>query len=105
MNLDSLYPDNKPEIGMGCTVCYLSDSEPATIIDIKGKRITVQFDIAELVSGSAQNGTAEYTFTKNENGPIRVFSLRKNGKYIEQGSNCGPSLSIGHRRKYYDPHF
>lgn len=112
INLDSFYPNDEPQIGMGCTVCYITDSRPATIINIKKKNgkvthIEIQYDKSILIEGSEYDGSAKYEYERDPNGIKECYRLRKNNKYVVQGAplNHGPVLSVGHRRKYYDPHF
>lgn len=112
-NLDTLYANDEPGVNTDVTVCYISDSHPATIIQVKHNRqgkathIQVQMDDWKVVSGSMQDGSAEFEYTENKNNPTMWFRLRKNGRWVRQDQplNATPVLSIGHKRKYHDPHF
>lgn len=112
-NFDSLYKNLEPELGMPCTVCYLSDSHPARIVGWKRNRdnkvthVQAQLDDWKIIKGSEQDGSAEYVYTENTSNPCAWYRLRKNGRWVRQGMslNDTPSLSIGHKRRYYDPHF
>lgn len=94
------------EGGMGATICYHSDCYPATIIDVSasGRRITVRQDKAHVVKGSEHDGSAEYIYEPDEDGHQMTFSLRKDGRWRVVGAKS-PTLTLGIRRKYRDPHF
>lgn len=95
------------KVGDPATVCYWSDRDPATVIEVKGKRVIVQLDSWKVVSGHINDGSAEYEYERNPEGRIMVFSLRKNGRLVARGGNArsGTGLGLGYRRHYYDPHF
>jgi hypothetical protein len=94
---------------MGCTICYISDRYPATIVKVNatGGTITIREDEAIAVSGSAQDGSVKYRYEENPQGSERVYTRRKNGSYVEKGGSMknGTRLHIGSRDRYYDPHF
>lgn len=94
-------------IGMGGSICVWTDVTPVTVVAIKGKRVGVTKDGYKVISGSVQDGSAEYEFTPQMNGPVEWYSLRKNGRFVKIGSSIrhGYRLSLGKRRRYYDPHF
>lgn len=97
-----------PEVGMECTICFYSDSRPAKVSRIiSPKRIEVKELSYKCIKGSAQDGSAEYEYFDDPNGAERIFSLRKNGKWIIVGNSTkdGIKLSLGHAHYYYDPHF
>ena len=95
----------KPEVGMGCTECLWSDTHACTITRISpsGKTIWYKNDIAKVVKGSCQDGSAEYEYEFDESAPENKATLRKNGRYRATGTNY--LIAIGHRREYYDPSF
>ena len=95
----------KPEIGMGCTEHLWTDSHSATITRVipSGKTIWYRRDIAKVVKGSCQDGSAEYEFTFDEKGYDYKATLRKDGRYRATGTNY--LIAIGTRHEYYDPHF
>jgi len=94
-----------PEVGMGCTICLWSDSHAGTITRVSpsGKTIWYRQDIATVVGGSCQDGSAEYKYTFDEKGYDQKATLRKDGDYRATGTNY--LIAIGTRREYYDPHF
>ncbi len=101
-----------PKAGDGATVLMWSDRYPATILRVqtfksgsrKGElnRVTVQRDIATIVSGSQQDGSARYEYERDETGPVDYFRMNNKGQLV---SPSGYKLRIGSREKYYDPHF
>ena len=95
----------KPEVGMGCTECLFSDSHAATITKISpsGKTIWYRRDIAKVISGSCQDGSAEYEYKFDEKGYDYKATLRKDGRYRATGTNF--YIAVGVRREYYDPSF
>lgn len=100
------------ESGYAATVGVGSDRYPATVIEVKRYKsgalkgavseITVQEDVAHLVSGSEADGSAQYNYTTNENGEVTTFRPRKNR--LVWKSTGGRVLYLGARRRYYDPH-
>lgn len=97
--------DIRPEVGMGCTICLFTDSHAATIVKVSpsGKTIWYRRDVAKVVSGSCQDGSAKYEYSFDENGYDQKATLRKNGQYREVGTNYYIALDC--RNEYYDPHF
>lgn len=94
-----------PSIGMGATIRIGSDSYPATIIQVtrNGKRIVLQEDDATRTDKNGLSELQEYTYQSNPNGTTHIATLRKDGRYRLQGEQI--PVSIGIRRKYYDPSF
>lgn len=93
------------KVGDGVSYGFGSDSYPATVIAVSksGRKVTIQNDDYEYIKGTDQ----EYVYTKNENGGISEYSLRKNGRFCLVGtapSWRGGSLGSG-RRYYQDPSF
>ena len=94
------------EIGMGATALFYSDRHAMTIIDIQknGKRILAQRDKATRVDGHGMSDAQEYEYERNEDGSIETYTLRKNGKWVQEGAKMknGTRLAIGYRAEYYD---
>lgn len=94
-----------------------SDRNPATIVKRTAKTIHVQEDDTahmsspeSIESGAAfANGRGDVTvFTRNYDAPIKVYSLRNNGRWIAKGAPAnarGNSLTVGTRSYYRDPSF
>jgi len=116
------------EVGSGVCVSGYSDSKAGTVVEVSksGKMVVVQRDSATLLNGANSGekdalvfhvggfsahcvGSQRYAFKKNEKGSKYVFTLRKNGKWVEKGFSMkagsgGYSLSEG-RYEYYDFNF
>ena len=98
-----------PVVGMGATAGYGSDSYPYTIIAVSanGKTVTVQDDNHHPAPGCNGITNQVYTYSRNPNGPTKVYTLRSNGAWVLKGESMkgGGRLGIGHRRYYQDPSF
>ena len=94
-------------VGMAGSISCWTDVHPVTVVAFKGRRVAVQEDNWKVVSGSEFDGSAQYEYSPNPDAPIKWFSLRKNGRYVSVGGTIknGYRLGLGHRRRYYDPHF
>ena len=95
---------NKPAIGEGATVSYLVDSHAMTIVAVSnnGKTVTAQRDSVKPAAGAAAYSNLWET-KPDPTGATMVFTLRQNGKYVQQGEpmRTGTKLHIGSRREYY----
>jgi hypothetical protein len=109
-----------PVEGMGATILCWTDRHAGTITKVEVARgrtvITVQEDTAERTSGSTQDGSARYTYARNENGHKTTFRLTGKGRWEEVRLNAesgrynkveggGHGLRIGDREEYRDPSF
>lgn len=99
----------EPAVGLGATILYWSDRHPATVVEVSksGKAITVQEDNAKRTDNNGLSESQEYEYSENPNGRKMVFSLRKNGAWVEKNSSMqnGVRLLLGSRNKYYDYSF
>jgi hypothetical protein len=99
---------NKPAIGEGATVSYCADSHAMTIIAVSdnGKTVTAQRDSAKPAAGAAAYSNRWET-KPDPTGAVMVFTLRQNGKYVQQGEpmRSGTKLHIGSRHEYYSYEF
>lgn len=95
----------KPEVGMGCTECLFTDCHACTITKVSpsGKTIWYRNDIATVVEGSCQDGSAKYEYRFDDNGCEKKATLRKDGYYRATGTNYVLALNV--RCEYYDPSF
>jgi hypothetical protein len=111
----------EPYVGMGATILSYSDRSAGTIVAAYryGKHrqwvITVRVDDAVVVSGSEQDGSAEYEYRQRGYGaPEYMFRQLADGKW--EGVSVNPEtgryvkagyggLAIGRREQYRDPHF
>lgn len=89
-----------PEPGMGAAICYPSDRHPATIRSVghdrsgKVRSVTV-----------TEDRIARGLFVPDDGGDVRIFTLRRNGRWHEVGKRAGKSayLHIGKRIDYRSP--
>lgn len=105
-----------PEVGMGATMGCGSDRYAATIVEVKefgsGARkgqpraVLIRLDTSVVVKGSTQDGSAVWQHTPDDSGPVREFTIRPNGKWVQKGQSVrfGTRLGFGHRDAYQDPH-
>ena len=99
-----------PEVGIGATICYYSDTRPATVISIRHHengepwQVVTQEDHHKVIS---REPNLTYEYSPNPNGRLQVFSKRKNGCWVAVGEpyKTGTMAVFGHRRYYFDPHF
>lgn len=92
------------KVGSGGTVSIGSDSYGVTVIEVKGKRICVQWDNARITKGgSAMSRSQTYLHTPNKTERKMWFSLRKTGSYRGMKDKDSFFFYPGERRTYYDP--
>jgi hypothetical protein len=94
----------KPKVGDGATILCWTDRHAATIVEVSvsGKRVGVVEDEANRVDTNGLSESQEYLF-KPGAGPVRYFTLRKNGAYVRQGDSLrGQRLAVGQRSEYRD---
>lgn len=97
------------QVGDGATICFVTDRYPATVVDVSEsmKTVSIQQDISRPTKDSDYFGDQSHIIERDEDAPVEVFTLRKNGCYVKKGSNTryGTRLVVGSRRRYTDPHF
>lgn len=107
-----------PVVGMGATILSWTDRDAGTIVEVEaiknGYRVGVTRDHSKVVSGSTQDGSAEYEYSQNAGGYISRWQTDKNGMWVECHFNSetnrwkaskGNGLRIGARETYRDPSF
>lgn len=105
----SCYQDADPklEVGVGATMVLYSDKRAMTIVEvISPKEIVVQENNTECINYYA--GAYKVLDSINENMGKSVFTLRKNGTWVEKGQPKkfrSIVLVVGYRRHYIDPQF
>jgi len=104
------YEHAEPHIGLGVTEYMFSDRRAYTIVDMSKskKTLTIQRDIAKRVDNNGMSDMQEYEYTPDPNGPTRIITLRKDGRYRDKGSQSTPGstiYSIGYRMAYHDYSF
>ena len=102
---------NTPQKCMGVTVCFWKIREPATIVKVKGKTLTIRMDSlyqqATNQHPANQQATNQHShiITSNPKGMVMEFSSRKSGKWIMKGEPDSPKstfLILGERSKVLD---
>lgn len=99
---------NVPSIGMGCTIHYYSDAEPATVtrVSTSGKTCWIRRNETEADPSKGelyighQNWIIKKEFTNESE--MRV-SLRNDGQWRCSKSNL--YVELGRQHKYYDWEF
>lgn len=106
------------------TLCGWSDNHAATIFYNDGKTIRVRMDHAEILNGHNSDAPDKLSFSPggffghtsgvqrwrhwpDPDGSTYTFTLRKNGKWVQQGLKMGQGyrLIIGKRLHHYDYNF
>lgn len=98
-----------PVVGMGATILHWTDRDPATVVAVRhnGATVDIQQDKAHRLDSNGMSETQVYEYIRNPSAPVRTFTLRRNGEWIERGSprNGGTRLALGHRERYHDYSF
>ena len=95
-----------PEIGMGVTRLSWSDRDPYTIVKvISPKRIVVKEDDAKRIDTNGMSECQTYEYTRNDNNPEVILTLRKYGWRQVGDGKKGTGWRIGEREKYHDYSF
>lgn len=91
--------------GDGATECLWSDRHAGTILSVSanGKKIEWQSDKATRTDNFGMSDDQSYSYAPNPNGRIRTYTLRKNGRYVQEGDEMktGTSLVRG-RHEFHD---
>ncbi len=99
-----------PEVGMGVTVFYGSDREPATVMVVEknGKRIGIKSDTYAMKPGTTYYDQS-YDITPavaEEGDRLSWYTRRGDGKYRPEGyQGKSGAIQIGSRDKYQNPSF
>ena len=96
----------KPEVGMGASRGYGSDSYPATIVKVSssGKTLWIEEDDYTF-NPKAGEHEDKYIYSRRPGGRQFKYTLRQDGMFREVGARRGGTLGIGFRRFYNDPCF
>ena len=105
------------EVGDGATLQCWSDCRAGTIIKVTPKRVVWQRDKVTLINrdeltvkaggfAAHWSGVQEYTYERDTTGLTKVFTPRKDGRWICTGGTMatGRALVPG-RLEYYDFNF
>ena len=109
----------QPKVGDHCGIYFYSDVHPATVIKRTPKFVWIQEDKyqlqkdwkPEIIPGGfaghcTNNNSQRYDFTRNEDGRVSKFSLRKNGRWCRCGDNSTRPTTIHEGwRAFYDYNF
>lgn len=100
----------EPVVGMGATIVMWSDRRAVTVIGVTRDHgydtVRVQFDKVTRTDTNGMSEAQSYSYEPDPDGAIRVYTLRKNGRWVRRGETMsGETLLIGHREEYYDYSF
>lgn len=93
-----------PTVGSGATRLGWTDRHPYTVIEVLSpRRVVLQEDTAVRVDNNGMSESQEYEFHANPQGQKVTVTLRKNGRWVEQGESIkGTAYSLGYKSKYHD---
>lgn len=98
-----------PKVGDGATHWCWTDRTAATVVEVStdGKTVVTQDDKATRTDPNGMSESQTYTYSPDPEGSKRTFTLRKDGRYHEQGCAMGKGqrVSFGVRRAYHDYSF
>ena len=108
-----------PQIGDQAAVYYYSDVKPCTVIKRTKKFVWIQMDNYKLAEGErpdiipggfaghcTNQRSLKYDITRNLEGSISKFGLRKNGRWCRCGQHDVNPTSLGKGwRAFYDYNF
>jgi hypothetical protein len=89
----------KPVVGMGATICWLTDREAGTVIAVSktGKTFTVQIDKATRFDGNGMSDMQDYSYERDPAGITYTVRMTKRGWATD-----GKRVVLDMRRKYHD---
>lgn len=91
-----------PQVGMKCTQNYYTDRYVCTIIEVNKNSITVQENTVKCID----YWDSKYEVTDELIGHPKVFTKRKNGRWVRKGDSMnGLGLTLNSSRHYIDPTF
>ena len=96
---------NEIKVGDKISSVFLGDSDPCTVVGVnnKGKTIVVEFN--KVGPNTEEWPVQVFPVSEDTYGLSRIYTLRKNGRYVMKGQpmNSYPVLVRGHQY-YRDPH-
>lgn len=81
--------DNIPLKGKFLNICCWTDVLPCLILEVKGKTMIVEEldHVGDHTVPGSGRGHQDWIIYRHDHNPIiRVFTLRKNGRWVEKGS-------------------
>jgi len=116
-----LVEGTEPAVGVGITYNMYSDRQAYTIVEVVNeKKVVARRCTAtlkeswkpEMVAGGfvahcTNNHSQEYDYVDSEENGLKVFTLRRNGKWYAEGENIKGSkpASMGMRKEFHDYNF
>lgn len=116
-----LIEGTEPAVGVGITYNMYSDRQAYTIVEVVNekkviaRRCNVKLKESwkpEMVAGGfsahcTNNHSQEYEYEDVEGNTLKVFTLRKNGKWYAEGENIKSykPASMGMRKEFHDYNF
>lgn len=88
-------------VGDGATILMWSDRHAATVIEASARKVTVQEDTSTRTDSHGMSDAQSYEFSPNPNGMTRTYTLRKNGRWVAEGSGMHSGESLGRGRSTY----
>lgn len=93
-----------PTVGMGGTILSYTDRHAVTVVEVlTPKKIVVQYDNATRTDKNGMSESQSYEFSPNPEGQKHTVTLRKDGRWKEQGGST--VVMLGRRDKYHDYSF
>src|SRR5208282_2445778 len=85
-----------PTVGTHGSYGVGSDAYPLTVVEVSpsGHRVVCEQDEFHVISGSTEDGSAEFGYTRHEGGPRRVFTRRSDGRYRIAGAKNYGGLNL-----------
>lgn len=92
----------KPEVGMGATLVWWTDTDPYTItrVSASGKTFWMKEDFAKRIDKNGMSDCQEYEYTPNPDAHEVAVRMTKRG-----WMSNGHLVRVGERRKYFDYSF
>lgn len=90
------------KVGDGATLCLATDRYAGTVIAISGKTIFWQYDKVTRIDNNGMSDMQEYSYEPDTRAPIREYTLRKNGRFVEKGGSPNSAFLIPGRYEYRD---
>jgi hypothetical protein len=106
-NLSSEETPVVPVVGLPASYQVGSDRYAVTVVAVSksGHEVTTRDAKSRLASGSIFSEQQRYLFVADPEGAVRVFTRRKNGRYVSKGNKRSGFLSLGEYSAYRDPSF
>jgi hypothetical protein len=96
--------DQVPVVGMGVTRLCWTDRHAYTLIEILSeKKLRIQRDTVTRVDSNGMSDSQAYEYAPNPSGATCIITLRKNGRWCQEGQDSkSEAFMLGMRKEYYD---